>query len=144
MKLRANCAACQAISVLASRPVSQPAWSPRVAPALAGAVIVPCHLLTSPDAPGNAPLQAEAEARDQSFVQALLLAFFASQNRSLFAGEQPCLSIQFVGSSCWALFVFVWRACVLGMCVGHVCRACASAQAWAFVLAIEQLQSLPA
>ena len=31
-------------------------------------------------------LQAETEARERCFVQALLLAFFASQNRSLFAG----------------------------------------------------------
>jgi hypothetical protein len=32
-------------------------------------------------------VQAESEARERCFVQALLLAFFASQNRSLFAGE---------------------------------------------------------
>jgi hypothetical protein len=31
-------------------------------------------------------LQAATEARERCFVQALLLAFFASQNRSLFAG----------------------------------------------------------
>lgn len=46
---------------------------------------------SGPGSPESEP-DAGEDARERAYVRALLLAFFASQNRSLFAGEPPAMT----------------------------------------------------